>query len=357
MQVVDGSSECGYNEEKERWRKGMNEFGNYLYALRRAKGMTQAELADRLGLTNKAISKWETGEAFPETAQLVPLANIFGVTVDELLRGRSAREDEQSETAQIRIEKETVASAEQRGETRAEDLARKFRPEKWAVKFAVWIGIGVILSVAGIVALILSGILAEEESGLHISVTIAMLAAFTLSADIFTAAGIVHERYFLPAEGQTWKARVRRFIVFMVAGITAGGAGVCAFLSGAFFAEGGMFEDNVRLAVSVGGGLALFALAAFFFIYGGITWDAYCKKVCEREQEKERSEILQIIRENEWKEDSLAAKLCSAVMIVATAVFLLLGFLWDLWSKAWICFVVGGLLCGIVNVWFEKKKK
>ena len=47
----------------------MNEFGNYLYSLRKSKGMTQQELADQLGVTNKAVSKWETGEAFPETAQ------------------------------------------------------------------------------------------------------------------------------------------------------------------------------------------------------------------------------------------------------------------------------------------------
>lgn len=65
----------------------MTEFGNFLYELRKEKGMTQQELADQLHITNKAVSKWETGEAFPETAQLVPLATIFGVTVDELLRG------------------------------------------------------------------------------------------------------------------------------------------------------------------------------------------------------------------------------------------------------------------------------
>ena len=40
-----------------------------------------------LGVTNKAVSKWETGEAMPETSQLVPIARIFGVTVDELLEG------------------------------------------------------------------------------------------------------------------------------------------------------------------------------------------------------------------------------------------------------------------------------
>lgn len=70
----------------------MNEFGNFLYELRKEKGMTQAQLADRLGVTNKAVSKWETGEAMPETALLVPISEIFGVTVDELLNGRRSEE-------------------------------------------------------------------------------------------------------------------------------------------------------------------------------------------------------------------------------------------------------------------------
>lgn len=67
---------------------GNNDFGNFLYRLRRERGVTQAQLADELGLTNKAVSKWETGEAYPETAQLLPLASYFGVTTDELLKGR-----------------------------------------------------------------------------------------------------------------------------------------------------------------------------------------------------------------------------------------------------------------------------
>lgn len=72
----------------------MNEFGEFLYALRKEKGMTQAELADALGITNKAVSKWETGEAMPETALLKPLARIFDVTVDELLDGRRSVKEE-----------------------------------------------------------------------------------------------------------------------------------------------------------------------------------------------------------------------------------------------------------------------
>lgn len=66
----------------------MNGFGEFLYILRKEKGITQAELAAALGVTNKAVSKWETGEAMPETAQLLPISRIFGVTVDELLAGK-----------------------------------------------------------------------------------------------------------------------------------------------------------------------------------------------------------------------------------------------------------------------------
>lgn len=65
----------------------MDNFADFLYTLRKEKGLTQAELAERLGVTNKAVSKWETGEAMPETALLVPLARELGTTVDELLNG------------------------------------------------------------------------------------------------------------------------------------------------------------------------------------------------------------------------------------------------------------------------------
>ncbi len=66
----------------------MNDFGNFLYSLRKQRGWTQTELADRLGVTNQAVSKWENGDSFPDTGLLVPLAELFGVSVDELLKGK-----------------------------------------------------------------------------------------------------------------------------------------------------------------------------------------------------------------------------------------------------------------------------
>ena len=60
------------------------EFAQRLKAYRRARGMTQQELADRLGVSNKSVSRWETG-GYPDVALLGPLAKALGVTVDDLL--------------------------------------------------------------------------------------------------------------------------------------------------------------------------------------------------------------------------------------------------------------------------------
>lgn len=64
------------------------EFGNYIYERRGKTGMTQAEMAERLGVTNKAVSKWETGKSKPTTNTLRKMATLFGLSVDELLKIR-----------------------------------------------------------------------------------------------------------------------------------------------------------------------------------------------------------------------------------------------------------------------------
>ncbi len=62
-------------------------FGATLAELRRSKGMTQLDLADRLGVTDKAVSKWERDLAMPEVENLIKISDLFGVSLDVLLRG------------------------------------------------------------------------------------------------------------------------------------------------------------------------------------------------------------------------------------------------------------------------------
>ena len=60
-------------------------FGGYLSRLRKNADMTQTELADRLNLTRQAISRYEHGDSFPDVSILVLIADIFQVTLDELI--------------------------------------------------------------------------------------------------------------------------------------------------------------------------------------------------------------------------------------------------------------------------------
>ena len=63
-------------------------FGNYIYDLRCKSGLSQTQLAQQLGVTNKAVSKWETGKAKPTTNTLRKLAALLGVSVEKLLKLR-----------------------------------------------------------------------------------------------------------------------------------------------------------------------------------------------------------------------------------------------------------------------------
>ena len=60
-------------------------FNEKLLSLRKNAGMSQDALAEKLGVTRQAVSKWEQGPAMPETKSIVQIAQVFGVTVDELV--------------------------------------------------------------------------------------------------------------------------------------------------------------------------------------------------------------------------------------------------------------------------------
>lgn len=64
--------------------------GELISTLRREKGLTQKELADKLHITDKAVSKWERNAAFPDTATIPLLAEILGVSVEELMNAKAA---------------------------------------------------------------------------------------------------------------------------------------------------------------------------------------------------------------------------------------------------------------------------
>jgi len=97
----------------------MKTFSEKLLELRRREGLSQEQLADRLGVTRQSVSKWEGGAALPELGKLVVLSELFSVSVDYLVKDRL----EEPETAENR---EGAFSSQQaaRLERKVDDLTR-----------------------------------------------------------------------------------------------------------------------------------------------------------------------------------------------------------------------------------------
>ena len=79
--------ENGYTEVERRQPMDQRKIGKFIVEQRKGKNLTQIQLAEKLGITDKAISKWERGIAMPDTAIMLELSEILGISVNELLNG------------------------------------------------------------------------------------------------------------------------------------------------------------------------------------------------------------------------------------------------------------------------------
>lgn len=130
-------------------------FQEKLVKLRRAAALSQEELADRLGVSRQAVSKWEAGYATPEVDKIIMLSELFGVSTDYLLKSsEEGAPREQGESA-----KEANASGEREPDaeldvpTVGRDAVREFLRMKR--KAALLIGIAVLLFILSPVLLII----------------------------------------------------------------------------------------------------------------------------------------------------------------------------------------------------------
>ena len=73
------------------------EFNNKLYELRKQKGLSQEELANRLNVSRQTVSKWEVGESSPDMEKLVAISELFDISLDELVLDKAVKKEEASE--------------------------------------------------------------------------------------------------------------------------------------------------------------------------------------------------------------------------------------------------------------------
>lgn len=293
-------------------------FSDNLQFLRAHRGLTQEQLAEALNVSRQSVSKWESGAAFPEMDTLLRLCELYGVSLDLLLRG-DVRASLQADTA---------------------GYDAFFRGHGLRVSLAVG---GILLGVALMLLTMAAG-LAET-----LSVAL-LLTIIAICVVVLVASGLLEEdfRKKNPAVPDCYTqeeqdAAHRRFIWLMCGGIGGILAGVIFLLL--FFT---VFPEREPYELTAGGVFfILLALSVSALIYGGMDQEKYQVWKYNRDnnptpQARERNKLIDTI--------------CSALMLTATAVYVGLGLALDLWRSAWWLFAVGGILCGLVHVLLDPYK-
>ncbi len=95
--------------------------GKFIATCRKEKDLTQMQLAEKLNITNRAVSKWETGKSCPDASIMLDLCDILGITVNELLSGeRIAMENYQKKAEENLVELQSKKDKAQKSLARVE---------------------------------------------------------------------------------------------------------------------------------------------------------------------------------------------------------------------------------------------
>lgn len=322
-----------------------------LQYLRRRDKITQEELAEKLNVSRQSVSKWEMGEAYPETEKLLALCELFDVSLDGLMRN-DLSEAEQSETSTVEFV-QTVSE-----EIAAEEQVREVEPTQFAVyakhmdKHSRAIAIGVTLILIGVAicialsgfALTLSGFAAQVA---EIMGGVSVILFVAIAVFLFVMFGQMHENFRKrnPLVSKPSDAVRKGFAAIMAALISGILLDVVFMIVMSSLIEAHVINvDNEEAAICYVTAAFMFVLAFIVggIVYMGIQHSKYDLRKCAGENGDENP-----------RRNKLSDTICGVIMMVATATYLLLGFIGDHWHPGWIVFPVGGILCGIVRLIFN----
>ena len=120
--------------------------GSFIAALRKANGMTQKDLAERLNISDKSVSRWERDDGTPDLALIPVIAEIFGVTCDELLRGERRPAAQRDADEVVPAEEPSPRSEKQRQRLLSVSLS------KYKTRTFITMGVSVIGLIAAMVS-------------------------------------------------------------------------------------------------------------------------------------------------------------------------------------------------------------
>ncbi|MBO5525340.1 MAG: helix-turn-helix transcriptional regulator [Clostridia bacterium] len=298
--------------------------------LRKKKGWSQEELAEKMNLSRQAISKWESGQSVPEVDNVVELSILFGVSTDYLLKDEETRmeaEDwETSVSEKEMLSAETVDAFLQRNEK----IARLF-------------AIGVFLCVISPIALIVLGgaselnLISENLAGGIGMIALLFLVAVAVALLIYGGLNLKEPKGELSADAERAVREKKKafhpvFTKRVVIGSMLCILAVVPVLVGAFM------DDEFFLVCAVGALLFIVAIATVFFVTGAMRFSAIDCLL------KEGEYVVQSTRKNRIKK-----AVSTIYWMIAVAVYLTWSFLARSWDISWIVWPICGVLSPAIN--------
>ena len=287
-------------------------FSENLQYIRARAGMTQEQLAEQLEVSRQSVSKWESGTSFPEMDMLLGICNLYEVNLDTLLRG-SVEENGVSDTAQY---------------------------DAFMNRFALRISfsVGAILAAIAIMllmnALKISSLLCVSFLLLVITISVVIMVASGIQEETFRKKHPVIADFYTEEEKDTFH---QKFVWYIAGGVGAILFGVVLMiLSFAFLPEREPYESLVSALF-----MLIIAGAVTAFVYGGMQEDKY--KIWKYNRDNNPTSEAK-------KRLNLIGTACGCIMLIATAIYVGLGFTRGSWGTSWWVFPVGGILCGISSV-------
>ena len=291
-----------------------------LQNLRKIKNMSQEELAEKLNVSRQAVSKWESGNGFPETEKIISICEIFDCSMDQLVKGKISND--------IKSEKNNY------------DLIM--------LKAAKGISLGVAVILLGVsIMLTILGFATNEQAEEQYALigVIAVLIGVVFAVPLFIIHGTKIENFkkknpkianvYSEDEVEEGNSKYTKYLAIGISIIILGVVIMMLLFGLKIFGE----ESTFPVAIL----MYFITIGVLIIIYSGMMKDKYDIEKYNKENTEEYKKV-----------DNKVGRICGIIMLITTIIFLVWGFTLNMWHINWIVYPVGGILCGIVSIILKK---
>ena len=305
-------------------------FADKLIALRKQAGMSQEELAEKLGVSRQSISKWEGAQSVPDLNRVLMLSELFGVSTDTLLK-----DDLNIEAANPALPDQTEPPLHPVSMEEANAFLKANR------RHALLVALGVACCICSVIPAVMLEHIPKIGEGIG---SILMMILITAGVALFIVSGITHQPFdYLEHEaidtaygvsGMVKEQQAQHHMQHILS-LTIG-IGLCItsalpmILAETIFGEDHIFSDYA-------GGIffAMVALGTFLIVRTAIIDGGFGKLLEKDDYSREKKQL----------ENGFLKYIMRAYWLTAVAIYLGISFLTGRWEITWILFPVAGILC------------